>query len=238
MVDKANGASVAGNFTHVDTWIFDLDNTLYSHESNVWPQVDERITLYISSLLGLDAISSRALQKFYYYRYGTTLRGLMHEFHVDPHAFLDFAHDIDYSALTTNEPLKQAIERLPGRRFILTNGSRGHAGSVVSRLGIEALFEDTFDIVDAEFIPKPEAQTYARFLDRFGIDPARAAMFEDLSVNLAVPHQLGMQTVLVLPATHDPHREAHEQALSKEEHVAHHTSDLPDFLGGITPKTL
>lgn len=234
MAEKANGVSAAAGFAHVDTWIFDLDNTLYSHESGLWPQVDSRITLFVSELLGLDAISSRALQKYYYYRYGTTLRGLMHEYSIDPHAFLDFAHDIDYSTLSGNARLGQAVARLPGRRFILTNGSRGHAGAVMARLGITGLFEDTFDIVDADFVPKPEAQTYARFLDRFGIDPARSAMFEDISVNLAVPHELGMQTVLVLPATHDPHREAHEQARSTAAHVAHHTTDLADFLSRIT----
>lgn len=238
MAEKANGVPVANGysqgFSHVDTWIFDLDNTLYSHESGLWPQVDARITLYVSELLGLDAMSSRALQKFYYYRYGTTLRGLMHEYDVDPHAFLAFAHDIDYSALSRDGRLGQAVERLPGRRFILTNGSRAHAGAVLAQLGIAGLFEDMFDIVDAEFVPKPEARTYARFLDRFGIDPTRAAMFEDLSANLSVPHQLGMQTVLVLPATRDPHREAHEQAPSTDPHVAHHTTDLADFLDRVS----
>ncbi len=233
MAEKANGVSVASRFAHVETWIFDLDNTLYSHESGLWPQVDARITLYVSELLGLDAMSSRALQKYYYYRYGTTLRGLMHEYNIDPHAFLAFAHDIDYSALARDERLEQAVAQLPGRRFILTNGSRGHAGAVAARLGITGLFEDMFDIVDADFIPKPEAQTYARFLERFGIDPARSAMFEDLSANLNVPHQLGMETVLVLPATVDPHREAHEQARSESAHVAHHTTDLADFLTGL-----
>lgn len=240
MIQNANGASVAGHlghggaFSHVDTWVFDLDNTLYSHESGLWPQVDNRITLYISELLGIDAISARALQKFYYFRYGTTLRGLMHEFNIDPHAFLDFAHDIDYATLQDNERLRQAVAALPGRRFILTNGSRKHAEGVIARLGISGLFEGMFDIVDAEFIPKPEAQTYARFLDRFGIDPTRAAMFEDLSVNLAVPHQLGMETVHVLPATYDPHRETQEQAPSADPHVVHSTTDLAGFLGGIT----
>lgn len=233
MVEKTNGISVAGAFAHIDTWIFDLDNTLYSHEAGLWPQVDARITLYMCELLGLDALSSRALQKFYYHRYGTTLRGLMDEYDVDPYAFLTFAHDIDYSSLSGDERLGRAVARLPGRRFILTNGSREHAGAVVARLGLGDLFDGMFDIVDADFVPKPEARTYARFLDRFGIDPGRSAMFEDISVNLSVPHSLGMQTVLVLPATPDPHREAHEQALRADAHVAHHTRDLADFLGGI-----
>ncbi|MFT0891271.1 pyrimidine 5'-nucleotidase [Pseudochelatococcus sp. G4_1912] len=232
MAGEINDAQihVMDEFSHVNTWIFDLDNTLYTHKAGLWPQVDDRITLYVCQLLGLDALSARALQKYYYHRYGTTLRGLMQEYGIDPHEFLAFAHDIDYSALAADTRLAQAVASLPGRKFILTNGSRGHAGAVVARLGIEMLFEDTFDIVDAEFIPKPEAQTYARFLSQHDVDPSHAAMFEDLSANLNVPYQLGMQTVLVLPDTPDPFREAHEQAASTEVHIRHQTRDLAAFL--------
>ncbi|MFD2249727.1 putative hydrolase of the HAD superfamily [Pseudochelatococcus lubricantis] len=237
----ASGDALPGHndvFAHVETWIFDLDNTLYSHEAGLWPQVDTQITLYMCELFGLDAMSARALQKYYYHRYGTTLRGLMAEHAVDPQAFLDFAHDIDYSAVVRDERLRRAVANLPGRRFVFTNGSRAHAGAVVGRLGIADLFEDLFDIVDAAFVPKPEAVTYARFIERHGIDPTRAAMFEDLSANLAVPHGLGMQTVLVLPATPDPHREAHEQGRSAEAHIGHQTTDLAAFLhcaaGGVS----
>ncbi|MGI6244258.1 MAG: pyrimidine 5'-nucleotidase [Pseudochelatococcus sp.] len=222
-------------FAHVETWIFDLDNTLYSHDAGLWPQVDAQITFYVCELFGLDALSARALQKYYYHRYGTTLRGLMAEQHVDPHAFLAFAHDIDYSALGRNERLRRAVAALPGRRFVFTNGSRAHAGAVIERLGIADLFEDLFDIVDADFIPKPEADTYARFIERHGVDPARAAMFEDIAANLAEPHRLGMQTVLVLPATHDPHRELHEQNGSTAAHVGHQTTDLAAFLDRTIP---
>ena len=109
-------------FGHVDHWIFDLDNTLYSHEAKVWPQVDERITLFLSELFGLDGLSSRALQKYYYQRYGTTLKGLMEEDGINPYDFLDFAHDIDHSGIELNPLLGEAIERLPGRKLILTNG--------------------------------------------------------------------------------------------------------------------
>lgn len=235
MTNTMNGGTVliADDFSHIDTWIFDLDNTLYTHEAGLWPQVDDRITLYVCKLLGLDALSARALQKYYYHQYGTTLRGLMQEYGINPHEFLSFAHDIDYSLLDTDLRLKDAVANLPGRRFILTNGSRGHASAVIQRLGIESLFEDTFDIADADFIPKPQAQTYERFLDLHGVAPSRAAMFEDLSANLSVPFQLGMQTVLVLPGTPDPHREAHEQAASTDIHVKHQTQDLASFLGSV-----
>ena len=120
----------ARGFMHVDTWIFDLDNTLYPHDSRVWPQIDDRITLYIAELFGLDGLSARALQKYFYHKYGTTLRALIDEYGIDPYDFLDFAHDIDHSDIELNPSLGKAIERLPGRKLILTNGSRQHAENV------------------------------------------------------------------------------------------------------------
>lgn len=220
-------------FEHVDTWIFDLDNTLYPHESQLWPQVDERITLFLQELFGLDGMSARSLQKYYYHRYGTTLKGLMDEDAVSPHDFLDFAHEIDLSLLDPNPALGKAIEELPGRKLILTNGSRRHAENVATKLGIREHFEEIFDIVAADFVPKPEAPTYDRFLEKHEVDPSRAAMFEDIAKNLIVPDALGMTTVLVLPRTPDPFREAHEQIAVDVPYVHHSTTDLTGFLIGI-----
>lgn len=220
----------AEGFAHVDHWIFDLDNTLYSHEARVWPQVDERITLFLAELFGLDGLSSRALQKYYYQRYGTTLKGLMEEHGIDPDDFLDFAHQIDLSLLDPNPELGDAIAALPGRKLILTNGSRGHAENVAGKLGILHHFEDIFDIVQAGFLPKPERATYENFLAKHAVDPARAAMFEDIEKNLLVPSALGMKTVLIVPKTPDPFREAWEQTAVAAGHVHHVTADLAGFL--------
>ena len=225
-------AAAARGFGHVETWIFDLDNTLYPHEARVWPQVDERITLYLMGLFGLDGLSARALQKHYYHRYGTTLRGLMAEHGIDAEAFLDFAHDIDHSAIELNPGLGDAIARLPGRKLILTNGSRRHAESVAVKLGIFQYFEDVFDIQAAGFVPKPERRAYELFLDRHRVDPAGAAMFEDIAKNLVVPHELGMTTCLVLPGTVDPFRDRFEQEAVVAPHVDHVTTDLAGFLRG------
>ncbi len=217
-------------FAHVDHWIFDLDNTLYSHEAKVWPQVDERITLFLAELFGLDGLSSRALQKYYYQRYGTTLKGLMEEHGVDPDDFLDFAHQIDLTLLDPNPDLGDAIAALPGRKLILTNGSRGHAENVAGKLGILHHFEDIFDIVQAGFTPKPERATYENFLAKHAVDPGRAAMFENIEKNLLVPSALGMKTVLIVPKTPDPFREAWEQTAVAAGHVHHVTADLTGFL--------
>ena len=229
--DKAQFTTAAARgFADVDTWVFDLDNTLYPSDAQVWPKVDERITLYVMRLYGLDGISARALQKHFYHRYGTTLSALMQEEGVDPHDFLDFAHDIDHSSIKLDKDLADAIERLPGRKLILTNGSRGHADAVSRKLGIRDHFEDVFDIADAGFVPKPEPSAYARFLDKHHVDPASAAMFEDLAKNLVVPHELGMTTVLVLPKTADPFRDQHEQEPVEAPYVEHMTTDLAGFL--------
>lgn len=217
-------------FAHVDTWVFDLDNTLYPSDARVWPQVDERITLYVMQLYGLDGLSARALQKYFYHRYGTTLRALMVEARIDPHDFLDFAHDIDHSTIRLDPALGSAIEQLPGRKLILTNGSRRHAENVARKLGILDHFEDVFDIADADFVPKPERSTYERFLTRHKVDPRRSALFEDIARNLVVPHDIGMATVLVVPAIVDPFREAFEQEAVREPHIDHITSDLAGFI--------
>jgi putative hydrolase of the HAD superfamily len=230
-----NGAGHA-DFSHVDTWVFDLDNTLYPAGSALWPQIDERITLYLCELFGLDGLSARHLQKYYYQRHGTTLTGLIDEKAGDIHEFLAFVHDIDRSSLAHDLPLGAAIGALPGRKLILTNGSVKHAEETARALGILDLFHDIFDIAAADFIPKPQAATYERFFDRHGVDPTRSAMFEDLVRNLAVPHERGMRTVLVTPrvGTLD-NRESWEQQQPRLPHVDHVTDDLPSFLRSLTP---
>jgi putative hydrolase of the HAD superfamily len=214
--------AVAGLFAHVDTWVFDLDNTLYPHEAQVWPQVDARITLFLTELFGLDGLSSRALQKYFYRRYGTTLKGLMQENGVQPDDFLDFVHHIDLTALEPDPALGAAIAELPGRKLIYTNGTRKHAENVAGKLGILDCFDDVFGIT--------EGAAFEIFFETHGVSPERAAMFEDIEKNLIVPHDVGMKTVLILPRTPDPFREAWEQSAVFAGHVHHVTDDLTGFL--------
>ena len=221
-------------FDEVDTWIFDLDNTLYPPSCRLFDLIDQRMSLFIADRLGIDGLSARALQKHYYQRYGTTLRGLMDVDGIDPHAFLDFVHEIAHDRLTANPALAEAIRNLPGRRFVLTNGSRGHAERCTASLGLTDLFEDFFDIAAADFIPKPDQKPYDIFVRQFGIDPSRSAMFEDLAGNLTVPHALGMRTVLVTTATGDgtDHARTPEDRVQGS-HVDHVTHDLTRFLADI-----
>ena len=218
-------------FRHVETWVFDLDNTLYPHHVNLWQQVDERIRDYIAGYLKVAPAEAFRLQKDYYKRYGTTLRGLMTEHGMAPDDFLDYVHQIDHSPLEPNPALGRAIDQLAGRKLILTNGTRRHADAVLARLRLDRHFDDVFDIVAAALEPKPSRQTYERFLSRHGVDAAKAAMFEDLARNLAVPHHLGMTTVLVVPQrTREVFREDWELEGSDALHVDHVTDDLAGFL--------
>jgi putative hydrolase of the HAD superfamily len=228
-------ARLARRFAGVDTWVFDLDNTLYPSDSDLWPKIDARMTIFLSNLLGLDGLSSRALQKFYYQRYGTTLQGLMRDHAIDTDHFLDFAHDIDRSSIKPDITLAKAIEALPGRRLILTNGSRDHALKTIEHLGLSDLFEDVFDIVAAKLVPKPDPQVYEKFFDTHAIDPQRAAMFEDIARNLTVPFAHGMRTVLITPRQgQKDHREDWEAIQHRPPNVEFVTDDLAGFLNEIS----
>jgi putative hydrolase of the HAD superfamily len=222
-------------FGHVETWVFDLDNTLYPFHLNLWQQVDGRIRDYIADYLKVPPDEAFRVQKDYYKRYGTTMRGLMTEHGMDPDGFLDFVHKIDHSPLEPNPVLGAALEKLPGRKLILTNGTRKHAEAVTRRLDVHHHFEDVFDIVAAELEPKPSPQTYARFLERHDVDPTRAAMFEDLARNLKEPHALGMTTVLVVPeGTREVFREGWELEGRNDPHVDHVTDDLTAFVASLS----
>jgi putative hydrolase of the HAD superfamily len=225
-------------FGHVETWVFDLDNTLYPHHLNLWQQVDVRIRDFIAAFLEVSHEQAFSIQKDYYRRYGTTMRGLMTEHRLNPDDYLEFVHQIDHSPLEPNPALGAALERLPGRKLILTNGTRKHADAVMRRLAVHEHFEDVFDIIAADLEPKPLAKTYDRFLARHDVDPTRAAMFEDLARNLEAPHALGMTTVLVVPEGHrDVFREAWELEGRDAPHVDHLTDDLTGFLERITSAT-
>jgi len=218
------------SFGKVETWVFDLDNTLYPHHL-LWQQVDDRIRAYVSEFLKVSKEEAFRVQKDYYKRYGTTMRGLMTEHGLNPDDYLEYVHQIDHSPLEPNPALGAALRNLPGRKLILTNGTRKHADAVMQRLEIHEHFEDVFDIVAAELEPKPSTITYERFLKRHAVDPGKAAMFEDLARNLEAPHGLGMTTVLVVPGgQREIFREDWELEGREEPHVDHVTDDLVRFI--------
>lgn len=221
-------------FAHVTDWVFDLDNTLYPHHSNLFSQIDVKMTAYVSELLTLPREEARKLQKELYLKYGTTLSGLMALHGIDPDDFLEKVHDIDYSWLVPDPVLGAAIHQLPGRKFIFTNGDRRHAENAARQLGILDHFDAIFDIVAAGLTPKPARPTYEKFVALHTIVGTNAAMFEDLARNLSVPKELGMKTVLVVPRNFEPtFSEIWEKDVAYEDDVDFVTDDLARFLTAI-----
>jgi putative hydrolase of the HAD superfamily len=195
MNDVCQRASRVG--APIETWIFDLDNTLYPASSDLFPQISARMGGFIARRFDLDADAAGAMQKRLFRAHGTTLRGLMVEHGVDPHDFMAYVHDVDLSKLGPAAPLDAALAALPGRKLIHTNGSVDHAERVLDRLGLARHFEAVFDIVAADFVPKPERVGYETLIQRFGVRPARAAMVEDMARNLKPAAELGMLTLWV-----------------------------------------
>ena len=222
------------DLSHVEFWIFDLDNTLYPAQCRLFDQVERRIGLYIEQLLNLDREAARALQKQYFREHTTTLKGLMVNHGVDPGHFLDFVHQIDVTGVGADTALDRALDSLPGKKLIYTNGSVAHAQNVMQRLGIERHFnDDVFDIAAGNYDPKPSAASFNRLIETYGIAPKRAAFLDDMPRNLKPAADLGMTTVLI--STHSEWAQP-----SGDEDYIHHTTDkLADWLAAanFTRKT-
>jgi putative hydrolase of the HAD superfamily len=225
-------------FRRVETWIFDLDNTLYPSECNLFAQIDQRMTTFIGRMFDVSPDEAQRIQKEYYYTYGTTLGGLMKLHAIKPEQFLEYVHDIDLSPVEPLPALSDALARLPGRKFIFTNGSRRHAERVATKLGVLQHFDDLFDIAASEYVPKPRPEAYARFLARHGVTPTTSAMFEDLPHNLENPHELGMATVLVRSTFNDhPCQQEFNAAAEWPVHIHHVTDNLTLFLNELLGST-
>ena len=180
---------------HVDEWIFDLDNTLYPASARLFDLIDERMSAFVARLLSCDPVEARNVQKQYFRDHGTTLAGLMKHHGVDPRDFLDDVHDITLDRLTRDDRLGDALARLPGRKFVFTNGDKSYADRVLKAIGIGEHFHGLVDIEACSFLPKPDAHGYRLLVERFGIDPTRAALIEDMAKNLKPAKALGMTTI-------------------------------------------
>jgi len=217
---------MSADLRHVDTWLFDLDNTLYPVESGFMGLIEARMTDYVQKVTGLARDEAYKLQKQYLAAYGLTLGGLVEHHGVDPADFHATFHDLSLEALSQDPELIAAIARLPGRRLIFTNADDVHAERVLERLGLGSLFHDVFHIGSADYIPKPDPRTFARMNEAHAIEPTTAAFFEDRAVNLAPAFDLGMTTVLV-----GPHAEA-----STAPYVRYKAAKLAPFLAGALLK--
>lgn len=209
-------------FSHVTTWVFDLDNTLYPPDVRLFDQIEVRMTAWVMDSLNVDRAEADRLRAHYWAKYGTTLAGLMREHQIDPGPYLTDVHDIDFSALSPDSALRDGIAALPGRKIVYTNACGPYAHRVIAARGLSDLFDAVYGIEHADFLPKPEREAFDLVLGRDGTDPARAAMFEDDARNLAAPHAMGMRTVHVAPLP------------EAAPHIHHHTDDLAGFLAHLT----
>ena len=221
----SQATSIAAEAKGIDTWLIDLDNTIYPATVDLFPQFDARVRDYIVRLLNVSADEAAGLQKKIWDEYGNSLRGLMALYNCVPHDFIAHIHDIDLSSIDASPVLDRLLSRLPGRKLIFTSGSALHAERVTDRLGVRHHFDGMFDIVASGFMAKPEMSVYQQLVKRYDFNPARAIMIDDVASNLAPAHQLGMHTVWVRP---EPHGSA---ALKGDHtHIDHETDDLIRFL--------
>lgn len=208
-------------FTHVDTWVFDLDNTLYPPDMRLFDQIEPRMTAWVAEALGVDLSEANRLRDHYWQTYGTTLAGLMAEHDVDPTPYLVDVHDISFDVLSPDPALAGAISELPGRRVVFTNGTAPYAENVLAARGLSGLFDGIYGVEHARYRPKPTRDAFDAVFELAGIETGRAAMFEDDPRNLAEPHGMGMRTVHVAPAAHGA------------PFIDFHTDDLTGFLSQL-----
>jgi putative hydrolase of the HAD superfamily len=196
-VSTDNGRISAPDFQHVEAWIFDLDNTLYRADCQLFAQIDARMATFIAGTLQIPEEQAKRVQKDYYRDYGSTLNGLMRRHGVDPEVFLEYAHDIDLEHLKPDPLLNEAITRLPGRRIVFTNGCRNHAQRVLDRLGLADAIPTIWDIRSSNFAPKPDRAAYESMVASMRVAPEKSAMFDDVARNLVPARQLGMTAVWI-----------------------------------------
>jgi len=209
-------------------WLFDLDNTLYPASCNLFDQIHVRMRDYIMDFFKVDEEEAARIRRKYFLKHGTTLSGLIANHDIDPTGFLDYVHDIDLSPVRPNPVLDAALSRLPGRKLIFTNADTGHARNVMERLGVAHHFEAIFDIVDADYVPKPDPGVYARIVTEHGVPAADAVMLDDMAVNLLPAAAMGMTTVWVRT-----HYDWSGDEAEDPPHVHHKTNDVTEWLQGV-----
>ena len=196
-VAVANASNMAIDLAHINTWIFDLDLTLYGPDANIMAQIRDRIALYVEQYFKIPSEDAHQIRQKYYQQYGTTLGGLMAEHAIDPHGYLDFVHDVDMMKLTPAPQLRALITALPGRKLIFTNADAPYAERVLIARGLDGVFEDIFDIHRMAHLPKPAPRSYTALCQELAIDPHRAVFVEDSAHNLVPAKAVGMTTIWV-----------------------------------------
>ena len=218
----------------INTWIFDLDNTLYSADSGIFQQVHTLMSKFVSTHLNIDIKKATELQRKYYRQHGTTLRGLMDNHNVDPDHFLSEVHQLDYSIVGPNFKLNRELKKLKGRKIIYTNANRQHANDILIRLELTNVFDEIFDIKTANYIPKPEASPYEQIISEFNIDPITTIMFDDIAKNLVPAKNVGFASVWI-----DVGYENFSDDIAKsKKYLDYETKDLSLFLDEVNKEKI
>ena len=208
-------------------WIFDLDNTLYSGKTRVFEQVSKKMSEYISKKLNISVVEAKEIQKNYFHEYNTTLNGMIKNHKIEADEFLEFVHNINIDFLKKDPMLSEELQKLGGKKIIFTNGSKKHALNVTKRIGIDQYFDDIFDIVDCEFVPKPAIQPYKKLVEKHKIDPKLCGFVEDIARNLKPAYEMGMQTVWI------ENDEPWAKKYSDSDFINFKTNNLSEFLKQI-----
>ncbi len=214
-------------FKSIKYWIFDLDNTLYSGKTKVFEQVDKKMSKYISDKLNISINEAKKIQKNYFHKYNTTLNGMIKNHKINPEEFLESVHDINIDFLQKDLELAKEMEKLEGKKIIFTNGSRKHAINVTKRIGIDQYFDDIFDIVDSDFIPKPAIEPYKKLVEKHKIDPNLCALVEDIARNLKPAYEMGMKTIWI------ENDEPWAKEFSDSNFINYKTNNLSEFIKKI-----
>ena len=217
----------------IDTWIFDLDNTLYSADSGIFQQVHKLMGKFIVEHLNVNINEAKNIQRKYYKKHGTTLKGLMDNHGIDPDSFLEEVHKLDYSIVNPNLKLAKNLENLNGKKFIFTNANKKHADIILDKLQIANIFEGIFDIKMANYIPKPEIQTYEKLIETYNINPNKTIMFDDIAKNLVPASKIGFTTVWIDVG----HENFSDDIASSKKYLDHQTKDLSNWLSNINMET-
>ena len=214
-------------FQSIKYWIFDLDNTLYSGKTRVFEQVSKKMTQYVSNKLNINLDEAKKIQIDYFHKYNTTLNGMIKNHKIDANEFLDFVHDIDIDFLKKDLKLNEELKKLDGKKIIFTNGPKKHALNVTRKIGIDRHFNDIFDIIDSNFVPKPEIEPYKKIVEKHKIDPNLCVFVEDIARNLRPAYEMGMTTVWI------ENDEPWAKKFSDSQFIDYRTNDLSDFLKKI-----
>ena len=222
-MDSEKAAKLYKNIKSITYWVFDLDNTIYRSNTNLFLQVEKKIGMYVADYLNIELKDAKIIQKKFFLKYKSTLNGMINEYNIKPENFLDYVHDIDYSILKNDENFNNILSKLPGNKYIYTNGSTKHAINVLESMGIIEKFSGIFDIQNANYQPKPDLQSMKTFINKFSIKPNYALMAEDMPINLRPAHILGLKTLLI-------RTEYNWQKEKNLDYIDFQSDDLQDWL--------